>query len=73
MFNIVFTDLGRTNWDGSIETDMDTLEDAENVALLECRKLLASEFIMLEHQDNLFYHVTAGLTTVGQVKIRSVS
>ncbi len=73
MFNIVFTDLGRTKWDGSIETDMETLEDAENVALLECRKLLASKYIMLTHQSNLFYQVTTGIDTVGHVKIRSAN
>lgn len=73
MFNIVITDLGQTKWDGSIKTDVETLEDAENVALLECRKLLASRYVMLSYQDDLFYRVIAGMETVGHIKIRSVN
>ena len=73
MFNIVFTDLGRTKWDGSIRADVETLEDAENAALLECRRLLVSRDIMLSHLEDLSYNVLAGMQTVGHVKIRSVN
>ena len=72
MFKIVFTNIGRENWEGVIETKEGTLEDAENIALIECRQRLLSRNVMLDYVGNLVYRVKAGLRTAGYVVIFSL-
>lgn len=72
MFKIQFCGIGRAKWNGEIEVDDETLEEAENVALFECRRHLVSSLISLVYIDNLVYDVLAGLYTVGRVKITSI-
>jgi len=72
MFKIMFMNVGREKWGGVIETKDGTLEDAENIALIECRQRLLSKNVMLLHMGDLIYRVKAGLRTVGCIVITSL-
>lgn len=72
MFRIYFTNVGHREKSVNFEVNADTLEEAENTALIECRKQLLSKNVMLVHVKNLTYEVVAGLTVVGRVFIRSL-
>ncbi len=71
MFSVVI-DLPVT--DDLINTiaHVNTLPDAETIALAECRRRMSSDKIMLEYVDDLFYGVFDGLDRIGGVKIRSL-
>ena len=57
---------------GCVDVDLETLPEAEDAALIECRMCLSWDKIMLEYVDDLFYSVFNGLDCIGGVKIRSL-
>ena len=71
MFSICFDICGdATGID--IVADVETLSDAENIALIECRERVFSDKIMINHTYDLTYGVFDGLDCIGGVKIRSL-
>lgn len=72
MFRIYFSSLLKHREDYHIESDCETLEEAENVALFECRQALGSNRVMLLHRGDMVYDIRNGMELVGDVKIRSL-
>lgn len=72
MFRIHFSSPLKHREDFYIETDCETLEEAEDVALCECRLFEADEYIMLLHRGVMLYDIRAGMRLIGNVFIRSL-
>lgn len=72
MFRLYFTEDGfKTNVVDCI-TPVDTLEEAEIVATLDCRRIFKNPELCLEYVDDLIYNMMLHDVKVGGVKIRSI-
>lgn len=72
MFAIIFNGITDSVEDLSIEVDCQTLSEAEDAALCQCRILKGHSFIELNHIGHLIYNVFEGVCVIGHVKIRSL-
>lgn len=72
MFRIHFSSPLKHREDFHIEADCETLDDAENIALAECRLIQGDNHTMLLHRGNLEYDIREGMRLIGRVKIRSL-
>lgn len=72
MFRIYFDLTGKYEWSGDIEVEAETLGEVETIALLECRRRLASRYVLLLYIRDLTYAVQRGFKTMGKIKIRSL-
>lgn len=72
MFRIEIFGIDASKVNTEFNTDVETLGDAENVALFQCRTLGKNNKIMLHHFGGLMYQVFVSFYCVGVVTIRSI-
>lgn len=72
MFKIILLDIGKDGKKVEFDTEADTLEQAEQVAGLECSNHLGINVVSLIHDEELVYEVIAVGCSVGWCVIRTL-
>jgi len=70
LWQIAYIKIGYTQESKMAPTNAETLDDVENEALLECRRICRNNKIMLSYTQENTYKVMWGFTQLGWVVIR---
>lgn len=72
MFQLNFRHISSDCDEAGCITPVDTLEEAEIVATVDCRRIFKNPRLCLEYAEDLIYNVMLDNIKVATVKIRSI-